>query len=277
MSFDTDEELFGETTEEGFGDVDPTEGGQVEFSDSEPEKSYINPDEFADKYVRVKVDGEELEVPFAEALSGYQRQADYTRKTQELAAQREQAQFAATLQQALQANPEATIRLLQEQYGVAEANRMVNESYDQQSNDEVFDPVEQRLMQMEQSFTTLQQQWEYQQAQQKLAQSVAALQQRHGLDADTTRAVVATALQMGVGPEAFDQVYKAIAYDRMVAEQQARQQYDEKRRGEDEQRTAAKADAAQTITAGASANGTMVGSDGPMSVREAFEAALRAS
>lgn len=41
---------------------------------------------------KVKVDGEESEISLKEALSGYQRQADYHRKTQELAEQRRQAE-----------------------------------------------------------------------------------------------------------------------------------------------------------------------------------------
>lgn len=39
---------------------------------------------------KVKVDGEELEVPLNELLNGYMRQADYTRKTQALAQERKQ-------------------------------------------------------------------------------------------------------------------------------------------------------------------------------------------
>jgi superfamily I DNA and/or RNA helicase len=40
--------------------------------------------------VTVKVDGKELEVPLSEALAGYQRQSDYSRKTQQLADERRQ-------------------------------------------------------------------------------------------------------------------------------------------------------------------------------------------
>ena len=55
---------------------------------------------------------EELEVPLKEALSGYSRTADYTRKTQELAQQRQQVEYALAVQRALQAQPAETIRLL---------------------------------------------------------------------------------------------------------------------------------------------------------------------
>ena len=45
---------------------------------------------------KVKVDGELVEVTLKEALAGYQRQADYTRKAQQLAAEREELQTAVT-------------------------------------------------------------------------------------------------------------------------------------------------------------------------------------
>lgn len=45
---------------------------------------------------RVKVDGEEVEVPLDELLKGYSRTADYTRKTQAIAEARKQAEAEAT-------------------------------------------------------------------------------------------------------------------------------------------------------------------------------------
>lgn len=42
--------------------------------------------------VKVKIDGQEEEITLAEALKGYSRQADYTRKTQELSSQRKAAE-----------------------------------------------------------------------------------------------------------------------------------------------------------------------------------------
>lgn len=73
---DFDEEQDVEDSEE---DLDDTE-----VSEDEGEEAGDDTEEF---YV-VKIDGEELEVSEDELLSGYQRQRDYTRKTQELADQR---------------------------------------------------------------------------------------------------------------------------------------------------------------------------------------------
>lgn len=55
-----------------------------ENAEESPETTALDPN----TRVRVTIDGQELEVTLDEALKGYSRQADYTRKTQELAAQR---------------------------------------------------------------------------------------------------------------------------------------------------------------------------------------------
>lgn len=54
-----------------------------------------------------------------EARKGYLRQSDYTKKTQALAAERQQSQMAMQLVQALEANPENTLRAVAEAYGVS--------------------------------------------------------------------------------------------------------------------------------------------------------------
>jgi type II secretory pathway component PulF len=85
---------------------------------SEQEIEMLPVDEFGEKYVSVQVNGEEVQVPLKEALSGYQRQADYTRKTQELSEQKRQVQFGAALQEALQNDPMGTLELLSQHYGI---------------------------------------------------------------------------------------------------------------------------------------------------------------
>jgi hypothetical protein len=65
---------------------------QEEEAEAEPEE--VEGPEDAEKPVlhTVKVDGEELQVPLDELVKGYQRTADYTRKTQALAEQRKAAE-----------------------------------------------------------------------------------------------------------------------------------------------------------------------------------------
>lgn len=66
----------------------------AEEAEETPELTTLDPN----TKVRVTIDGQEHEVTLDEALKGYSRQADYTRKTQELANQRkaQEAEFQAT-------------------------------------------------------------------------------------------------------------------------------------------------------------------------------------
>jgi hypothetical protein len=76
---ETEEEESAELQDEAEDDSeDEVEGDEEEVEESEPQ-----PEKFT-----VKVNGEELEVTKEELLRGYQREADYTRKTQKLAEER---------------------------------------------------------------------------------------------------------------------------------------------------------------------------------------------
>jgi len=133
---------------------------------------YVDPSAFDGKYVKVKVDGTDIDVPFGEAIQGYQRQADYTRKTQELAAQREQLGYAQTLQQALETDPRGTIDLLTRHYGVATANQMVADAQNEPQVPEFDDPLEKRIWETEQRI----QQYEQERANQQLQSEISRLQ-----------------------------------------------------------------------------------------------------
>ena len=64
---------------------DESEEDESEEEESEEDEVEEEPEVYA-----VKVDGEELEVSLEELVQGYSRHSDYTRKTQELASQRDQ-------------------------------------------------------------------------------------------------------------------------------------------------------------------------------------------
>lgn len=74
------DEASAEAGEEPAGDAD--EAGEDEQAADEPDPGTKEPS------YTVKVDGEEFTVPLSELISGYQRQADYTRKTSSLAEER---------------------------------------------------------------------------------------------------------------------------------------------------------------------------------------------
>ena len=68
----------------------------------------------------VKIDGEERQVTLTELQDGYQRQADYTRKTQELAEERQRLQQAEAIASALETDPAGTIAALSSAFGVTD-------------------------------------------------------------------------------------------------------------------------------------------------------------
>jgi hypothetical protein len=98
-------------------------------------------DEFADYTVTIKVDGEERQVPLSEALSGYMRQADYTKKTQSVAADKQSLQFAEALQRGMDRDPIGTLRALADHYGITGASQEPAQQFD--------DPLEQKVFEME--------------------------------------------------------------------------------------------------------------------------------
>ena len=98
---DTVEEVDINEVEEVIEEDELPEAAELEEEDAEADEDFDNDDEFDDEEqnevegvveqptsYKVKIDGEEVEVTLDELQSGYSRQQDYTRKTQELAQQR---------------------------------------------------------------------------------------------------------------------------------------------------------------------------------------------
>jgi hypothetical protein len=209
--------------------------------------------------VRIKVDGEDVDVPLSEALQGYSRTQDYTRKTQSLAEQQREAQFALTLQQALENNPAQTLRILQEQYGVTDTPAQPA------AEDESWldDPVEARLKEYDQRFAQLEQQ----RADQELRVALRVLQQRYGDDFDSNAVVSQAAAQNRMDLEA---IHKELMFDKLWARQQAQASV----QAEEQARTSAKE--ALTMHGGSSVNGAIAEPESGRSptIAEAYYAAV---
>tara|TARA_R110002049_G_scaffold218496_3_gene390162 strand:- start:30 stop:752 length:723 start_codon:yes stop_codon:yes gene_type:complete len=92
----------------------------------------------------VKIDGAEHQVTLEELQQGYQRQADYTRKTQELASERQRLQQAETIVAALEADPQGTLDALGGALGV-----QGNLGTQDDTSWEDEDPTVQRVAQLE--------------------------------------------------------------------------------------------------------------------------------
>jgi hypothetical protein len=245
------------------------EGGEPE----PPPRAYVEVDDPDNRYVRVRVDGEDQEVPYSEALKGYSREADYTRKAQALAQQRQEADFGIRLQQALQANPEMTLQILAQQYGWQPEQQAPPEP----AADEYADPLERQLNEERQARLALEQRISQREADQELDRAIGGLRNQYNLNDDDVREVVGTAYRMGLGVEALPLIYKTMAFDRLSARVQAARTKQEQERAEQTRRTTAKTQANQVVGNGAgSGNGLTdkVDTGGRMTLREAIEAAF---
>lgn len=240
--------------------------GQVEGTGETGDAPAVEPreyfvwDEHADKPVRLTVDGEEIEVPLAEALNGYQRQADYTRKTQELAEQRRQVQFAAALQEALQNDPKGTVELLSQHYGV-------NSQQPSEEELEMMDPVEKQYRQLESRV----QAFEQEKAMRELENQIASLSGRYGELFDANE-VVAKAL--ATGNTNLEAVYKQIAFDRIYEQTRGRSAAQAKQAEDTKKIVEAKREAS-VVSKGGSAKSADVSSKPIKTIRDAFESAKR--
>ena len=222
-------------------------------------QDYFAWDEYADKAVKLNVAGEEIDVPLKEALAGYQRQADYTRKTQELSEQRKQVQFGSALQEALQNDPKSTLELLKQHYGLEEQ---------QSSEDELLlDPVEKQYRQLESRMKA----FEQQKALNDLEKTVESLSRKYG-DAFDADEVIAKAL--ATGNSNLEAVYKQTAFDRIFEQNVTANQVKAKKADDEKAIVQAKRDAT-VVSKGASAKSADVSSKPVTTLREAFELAKR--
>ena len=248
-----------DTNEYAITEVDPTLDGQVESVESEPSanstEDYFSWDEYADRKVKLPVAGEEIEVSLKEALAGYQRQADYTRKTQDLSQQKQQVQFASALQEALDKDPASTVELLRNHYGLN--NDVVEE-------DEYMDPWEKQYRDVNKRL----QSFEESQALQDIEKTVSRLQSNYGEDFDPNE-VVAKAL--ATGNNDLEAVYKQIAFDRLWENQKQMNAKSQK----EQQIIESKRQTGIVSSSGTSAATTTSSTAPVSSLRDAFDLAKR--
>jgi hypothetical protein len=254
----TTEEIADATNEQPTPDTEQlVEADEAQAETSDEEVDLLDVTEIADKVVKLQVDGEEVVIPVKEALAGYQRQADYTRKTQEISEQRKQLQFAATLQEALQKDPENTLRLLNQQFGKNQPTAVTPEE------EEYLTPEEQQVRQLNQRLAALEQE----RAMDALVKTIDTLQEKYG-DEFNADEVVFRANQLGTTD--LEAVFKSIAFDKVYAEKTKAS----KKLAEEQERLNAKRNAS-VVSSGASAKTSAPKSAPPKSIHEAFEMTKR--
>jgi len=157
----------------------------------------------------VKVDGQEQQVSLDELQNGYQRQADYTRKTQELASERERLAQGEAIVQALEADPVGAIEALTDAFGLTYEDNQTT----QMPSFEDLDPEEQRLQRIETSIETQ----ERAGRQQNLQKDLQNLRDKYGTDINESE-LYAHALRNNIGN--LDAAYTHMTYGAM--QEQAR-------------------------------------------------------
>jgi hypothetical protein len=123
----TEEDESTEEPDESLDEVSEDEESEEESEEEESEESEEEEEgeEEPDVYI-VKVDGADIEVSLDELVSGYSRQSDYTKKTQELSEQRKQLE---TYAQQAHAQIEQT-QMFRQQY-VDAASQAIQNQYSQ--------------------------------------------------------------------------------------------------------------------------------------------------
>jgi uncharacterized protein YeeX (DUF496 family) len=232
------------------------ETGEAQAETPQEELDFFDYTEVGDKYVKLQVDGEEVSVPIKEALAGYQRQADYTRKTQELSEQRKQVEFASALAKSLQEDPATTLQALQQHYGVATQTEV---------EDEWMDPAEKQFRSLEQRIAA----FEQDKAMSELQRTIDSLQGKYGEDFNADE-VVATALAKGSTD--LEAIFKQLAFDKVYSKASE----SSKKLADEQSRVNAKRQAA-IVTGGATSKAPSVSitKAAPKSVFEAFEDAKK--
>lgn len=101
VSTDEVEALADAEADETPSDEEPSEDDAAEEEAADEEQEDDDADDKAQQLVTVKIDGKAMQLPLEEVVNGYQRQADYSRKTQALAEARKQVeqQFAEVTQE----------------------------------------------------------------------------------------------------------------------------------------------------------------------------------
>jgi len=216
---------------------------------------FLNLDEFGGRLITVKVDGEELQVPLSEAAAGYQRQADYTRKTQ---ANASDVQFAAAIRAALQTDPKGTLELLARthnvNFGTAPQEQEEPPSWDSPApSDDRYSSLDARLRSFEDA-----------QASQRLDAELSRLTSKYGDEFNPQDVVTAA---MAAQTTDLEGVFKSLAFDRVYSRSTAS--------AAEVAATEAKRNAS-FVAGGSSAANNQADDDGPiLSIRDAWAASKK--
>lgn len=267
-------EMIEAPTEDVGADVDaiePAEGGQVEGIDETVEQpSVLDLEEFGN-YV-VDIDGEMVSV--ADLKGGGLRQADYTRKTQDIAERGRGLEQAEILHNALMTNRKGTIEWLAQENGLTIGEAQA--AAESQFVDDGWSEAPEQPSALEQRLAAMETRYEQEDATRQLQGVFDGLGAKYGDDFNAQEVAKAADARNIYDPNLLEMVYKDLAYEKIMAgRSEAATVAQQQLATQTAERQAAAAEAAAATGAGASAGGTVDGQAPPrhMTTREAAELA----
>jgi len=168
-------------------------------ADVQPTVQYLDPDQYGDHLVKIKVDGEEKEVPFSKVRDGLMMQEAFTKRTQELAQERRTLHQANSLMAMLEADPKGTIQRLSEAYDLDPAAGFAPVQRE---------PEEQALIQQKRALAAQQAQFQ----QQRIDYEINRLINDFGVSEADIPSLADAAVRMGTDLET---AYKVLTFEKM--------------------------------------------------------------
>lgn len=217
-------------------------------------------EDYGNHVVPITVDGETRWVPLSEATSGYQRQADYTRKTQEIAEARKQYESFERFSQYLEADPESALRDLAKAVDLevqfAAANPDTTPAVD---DTELLTPEERELRELKAKVEAIEQERNLAQAEAEIRAQLDTLEAKHGVEREE---LLQFAMDNGIPPDKLEvaalalkgakaDITAEVASERQAAEQAAAAQREQAKRA------AAFVSGGDSATLGAAASGSI--------------------
>lgn len=276
-------------------DLGPTEeiAQEAPQEEAQPaEYDLLDTTEIADKYVPIKVNGEEQYVPLGEALQGYQRESAWTQNQQRLAERERELESQAQIGAALQTDPQLAVQVLARQAGVSVEEYLGLPSPSAQQSQTGYDPYEEddftfsdpseaklakELEQERQARLSLEERLDMREANEILQGAFSDLQRKYGATEEAQQAVLKQALDMGVGPEMFSMIYESQQYSQARQKWEATRQAQAQKQAKQTQRQQSAAAATQIVGQGGGAPAPQAAQPPQefKSTREAIEAAFR--
>lgn len=239
-----------------------------------PPRRYVEIDDPDDRYTRVKVADEEVEVPYSELVRGYSRTADYTRKTQELAQQRAEADYGIRLQQALQANPQATIRYLAEQAGFQLGQQPQQAP---EPEPEYLDPLEREIATERNARMALEQRIAQREMDEQVDRTVDGLRRQYNASDEDIQATIALAMRGNYPVDALPMIFKSLTLDKLQARAQAAQLAQQQKQAETDRRQGSAAAATRVVSNGQSTSSNALTNRSALQERPTFRQAALAA